>query len=294
VCPTKGTQVGTHTQGFSSGGGAMDAYAVPGVDFVRRLDDAQPAALGYREAPTGGEVHLARRRSDGLEVAVKIYSRRVTTERDRLRFEQEVAALKALADLPHLLAPLDAGVTDGQPYVINPYCPSGSLKDHLLTVGRLTTSEVRRIGVKLADALYRAHDQGLYHRNITPSNVLVDGNGEPQLSDFGLVSLALAGGDYHLYDGPRPYAAPEAFLPELMTTAADIYSLGATLYTLLAGTSLPPLSGPDPAADLPTVPRIMMSVIRRAVATDPAQRYKSAADLRDALTATQPGSLRRG
>ena len=281
----------------------MDTYAVPGVELVRRLDDAEAwvgvGAAGPPPVPDGrqegsrGEVHLARQRSDGLEVAVKIYARPVTTERDRLRFEQEVAALKAVADLPHLLAPLDAGVTNGQPYVINPYCPSGSMQDHLLTVGRMTTTEVRRIGVKLADALYRAHDQGLYHRNIKPSNVLVDGNGEPQLSDFGLVSLDLAGGDYRLPDAPRPYAAPEAFLPELMTASADIYALGATLYTLLAGTSLPPLAGPDPAADLPTVPRIMMSVIRRAVATDPAQRYASAAQLRDGLTATQPGSIRR-
>src|SRR5262245_14987102 len=231
VCPT-GARLSNPYPAVQVGGEAMDAdaFAVPGVDLVRRLDDAQSAQVGVREGSTAGEVHLARRRSDGLEVAVKIYARRVTTERDRLRFEQEVAALKALADLPHLLAPLDAGVADGQPYVINPYCPSGSLQDHLLTVGRLTTTEVRRIGVKLADALYRAHDQGLFHRTITPSNVLVDGNGEPQLSDFGLVSLALAGGDYPLYDGPRPYAAPEAFLPELMTAASDIYSLGATLY----------------------------------------------------------------
>jgi serine/threonine protein kinase len=226
-------------------------------------------------------------------VAVKIYHRPVTTERDRLRFEQEVAALKALSDLPHLLAPLDAGVVDGRAYLIYPFCPSGSLQDHLVTVGRLTTTEARRIGVKLAEALARAHDQGLYHRNVKPSNVLVDGNGEPQLADFGLVSLALAGGNYVLPEAVRPYAAPEAVLPELMTASADIYALGATLYALLAGTSLPPLTGPDPAADLPTVPRIMMSVIRRAVATDPAQRFASATQLRDALTATQPGTFRR-
>jgi serine/threonine protein kinase len=268
----------------------MDAYVVPGVDLVRRLDDVRPAFAGGGLA--AGEVHLGRR-ADGTEVAVKIYHRLLTTERDRLRFEQEVATLKALGDLPHLLAPLDAGVIDGRAYLINPFCPSGSLEDHLVTVGRLTATEARRIGVKLADALAQAHDQGLYHRNVKPSNVLIDGDGEPQLADFGLVTLVLAGGNYQLPDAARPYAAPEAVLPELMTASADIYALGATLYTLLAGAALPPLTGPDPAADLPTVPRIMMSVIRRAVATDPAQRFATATQLRDALTATQPGIHRR-
>jgi serine/threonine protein kinase len=270
----------------------METYAVPGLDLVRRLDDVRAQWPGEdpddERETAAGEVHLARRRSDGVEVAVKVYARRVAAERDRLRFEQEVAALKALTDLPHLLAPLDAGVAYGRAYLVNPYCPSGSLQDHLVTVGRLTTIEVRRIGVKLAEALGRAHDLGLYHRNIKPSNVLVDGDGEPQLADFGLVSLALAG-DYAVPDeGLRPYAAPEAFLPELMTAPADIYALGATLYALLAGTSLPPPTGPDPAADLPTVPRVMMSVIRRAVATDPDQRFASAVQMRDALAAAKP------
>jgi serine/threonine protein kinase len=271
----------------------MDAYALPGVDLVRRLnavwapDDGDPPdGLGL----SAGQVYLARRRSDDLEVAVKIYGRPVSTEKDRLRFEQEAAALKALADLPHLLAPLDAGVIDGQAYLVSPFCPSGSLQDHLVTVGRLTATEVRRIGVKLADSLARAHEQGLYHRNLKPSNVLVDSGGEPQLADFGLVSLALAGGDYQLPDGPRPYAAPEAFLPELMTAATDIYALGATLYALLAGTSPPPTVGP--VADLPTVPRVIMHVIRRAMAADPLERYPSAAGMRDALANTQPGSAR--
>jgi serine/threonine protein kinase len=270
----------------------MEAYAVPGVDLVRRLDDLRSEDTRDTLGLSAGEIYLARRRSDGLEVAVKIYDRRLSAERDRLRFEQEVAALKALADLPHLLAPVDAGVADGRAYVVTPYCPSGSLRDHVLAVGRLTATEVRRIGVKLADGLHRAHEQGIYHRNVKPSNVLIDGNGEPQLADFGLVSLALAGGEYLVPDGPRPYAAPEAFLPELMTAPADIFALGATLFTLLAGVSVPPPVGPEPVQDLPTVPRVVMSVIRRAVAADPAQRYGGASALRDALAATQPGIAR--
>ena len=198
--------------------------------------------------------------------------------------------MSGLSGVPHVVAIQETGVRAGHAYVVTEYCGAGSLQDHLRTVGRLTPIEVRRIGAKLAGALAAAHARGIYHRKVKPANILIDRDGEPALTDFGLVSLALSQGDF----GPplparaQPFSAPEAYLPELMSTAADIYSLGATLYALLAGG--PPRLPDGSAADgetvsgLPRVPWHLMTVIRRAMAPDPRERYPDAAELRATLT----------
>jgi serine/threonine protein kinase len=245
-----------------------------------------PAAHGVM---TVDEVYLGRRTSDGLEVAVKLYARPLRGSRDQLRFEQEVSALKSLLGLPHVLAPLGSGVVDGRAFVVSPFCPSGSLDDHLGTVGRFTPIEVRRIGGKIAGGLARAHQLGIVHRRVKPANVLIDADGEPQLADFGLVSLTLADGGALTPDGSRAFSAPEAYLPELMSVSSDVYSLGATLYALLAGWS-PRTDDPlasfvdgDSVADLPHVPPALMRVLRLAIAMDPQDRYPDMSLLADAL-----------
>ena len=151
---------------------------------------------------------------------------------------REVESLRSLAGEPYVVAVHSAGVTpQDRAFVVTDYCPAGSLYDHLTTVGRFTPAEVRRIGVKLASALAGAHDRDIFHRNVKPANVLIDPSGEPALTDFGIVALATSNGDYTppVPSTQRAYVAPEAFLPELMSAAADVYALGATLYALLAG-----------------------------------------------------------
>jgi serine/threonine protein kinase len=254
----------------------------PGLIRVRRINDAA------RTDP----VYLALRIADATEVAVRVYRAPVRAARDRARFEREVAALRALAGSPHVLAPRDAGfTTTDRPYVVTDYCRAGSLQDHLTGVGRLTPTEVRRAGAALALTLARAHRRGVVHRRISPANVLVTAGGTPALTDFGLVSVDTADGRYQppRSTRTRPFLAPEAFLPELMAPAADIYALGATLYALLAGwgprtadPSAPTLDG-DSLADLPKVPFALMSIIRTAMALDPRERYDDAEQLAAAL-----------
>jgi len=235
------------------------------------------------------EVYLGRRSSDGLQVAVKVYARPLRGARDEQRFEHEVSKLTALAGLPHVLAPIGAGVVDGRAFVVTAFCPSGSLHDHLGTVGRFTPLEVRRIGLKIAGGLARVHEAGVVHRRVKPANILVDADGEPQLADFGLVSLTLADGGAMTPDGGRAFAAPEAYLPELMSALSDVYSFGATLYALLAGWSprvddpLRPYLEGDSVADLPHVPPRLMRVLRLALAMDPQDRYPDLTTLSDAL-----------
>jgi serine/threonine protein kinase len=255
---------------------------LPGLVYVRRLNDR----------PGKDQILLAVRQSDEAEVAVRVYRRTVTYERDRIRFEQEATALKALADEPHVVRIDEIGLAaSGHPYLVMEYCQSGSLHDHLTTVGRFTPAEVRRIGAKVARALGAAHRREIYHRGVTPTNILINSLGEPVLTDFGFVTLSTVDGNY-TPPAKRvlpPYAAPEAYLPELMNGASDIYSLAATLYALLAGWA-PRAADPlavaidgDTLADLPRVPWALMTVIRYAMAHDPAKRFRDAFDFADAL-----------
>jgi serine/threonine protein kinase len=245
---------------------------VPGIVCVRRVNS------GFAV----DETFLALRIAGATEVAVRVYSQPIRSDHDRLRFDHEVARLRVLEGQPHVLVPQETGVTaDGHPYIVTEYCTAGSLHDHLVKVGRFTPTAVRTIGAKLAIALGSAHRREVYHRGVKPTNILLNRAGEPMLSDFALVSVTTADGQYVPLapEAHRPYMAPEAFLPELMAAEADIYSLGATLYALLAGWA--PRAG-DPLApaidgttviDLPKVPFALMSIIRRAMALDPRERY---------------------
>jgi serine/threonine protein kinase len=260
----------------------MVGYDLPGLVCVRRVNDGFSRDL----------VFVALRVSDGEEVAVRVYDRRLSDEHDRTRFTEEVAAITGLADQDHVLAPREAGVSaDGKPYVVTEYCVAGSMHDHLTTVGRFTPTEARRIGAKVASALGAVHERGIVHRNVKPANILINAVGEPALTDFAIVSLETASGDYALPTAPtqRAYAAPEAFLPELMSAKTDIYSLGATLYALLAGWA-PRAADPlaividgETLVDLPKVPWALMQIVRRAMAIDPQERYRDAYEFSAAL-----------
>jgi serine/threonine protein kinase len=265
-------------------GGGRIASDPPGYVCLRQLSSERAV----------DQLFLARRLVDGSDVVLRIFDRTVGALRDRQRFEQEVAGLKALDDVPHVLPILDAEVRpNGQAYVVTRYCVAGSFHDHVQSMGRMSAVEVRRVGVKLAGALAAIHRRDILHRNVAPSNVLIDDAGEPVLTDFGLVALSVSGS--FLPESGReqmPFLAPEAYLPELMTAAADIYALGATLYALLAGTgphaanlARLPLTG-ELLPDLPRVPWSLMSVLRRTMALDSRDRFVDAADLRAALLAS--------
>jgi serine/threonine protein kinase/WD40 repeat protein len=155
-----------------------------------------------------------------------------------------------------------------------------------------------RIGSEVADALAHAHREGILHRDVKPSNLILDGQGSPWLADFGLAkseletaSLTVAGDVV----GTVGYMPPERFGGE-GDARSDIYSLGATLYEMLA--LRPPFEDTDRRRLLrmvldedpaplgrvaPAVPRDLGTVIRKAMAREPSRRYSTAADLRDDL-----------
>jgi hypothetical protein len=162
----------------------------------------------------------------------------------------------------------------------------------------MSPAQVRDIGVRISDALAAAHAAGVLHRDIKPANILVNRYGLVGLSDFGLAAIMAAeGGQSTSRDALTPaYASPETFRGEEPTAAADIYSLAATLYALLAGRPPRFPAGPgepgiatiialhdQPVDDVPGTPPGLMAILRHGLAANPAARPPSAAAFRDAL-----------
>ncbi|WP_208868701.1 protein kinase domain-containing protein [Microbispora triticiradicis] len=254
-----------------------------------------------------GVVYRARQLAVGREVALKVDNRVLVSDRDRRRFMREVTSAGALSGHPHVADVYDAGVLgDGRPYMVLELCPNGSLADRLRDGGPLDPREVRDIGVRIADALAAAHALGVLHRDVKPANILVNSYGMVALSDFGLATMPGAGGAVPgevsvTRESLTPaYAPPEAFDLTEPTAAGDVYSLAATLYALLHGR---PPRFPEhgvvniavvmalhrlPVPDIPGVPAALTAVLRHGMASDPAQRIRTAAELRDALAALAP------
>ena len=193
----------------------------------------------------------------GREVAVKVDNRVLFTERDRRRFIREVTAAGRLSGHPHVIDVYDAGtLEDGRPFLVMELCPAGSLNDALRKNGPMPVAQVRDVGIRLADALAAAHASGVLHRDIKPANILVNRFGMVGLSDFGLASIVSAHGDQTASrEALTPaFSSPETFRGEEPTVLADVYSLAATLYTLLSGR--PPRFPAD--GRLPSFATIMM------------------------------------
>jgi serine/threonine protein kinase len=247
----------------------------------------------------------------GREVAVKVDNRVLLSERDRRRFVREVTAAGRLSGHPHVIDVFDAGtLDDGRPYLVMELCPAGSLNDALRRDGPMAPARVCDIGIRIADALAAAHAAGVLHRDIKPANILINRYGMVGLADFGLASIVAAEGEQSATrEALTPaYASPESFQCDEPTVAADIYSLAATLYALLAGRpprfpageKSPSLATimrlhAEPIGDVPGTPPELMALLRRSLATDPTERPASAAALRDALAAlgAPPGGPRR-
>lgn len=241
----------------------------------------------------------------GRETAVKVDSRALHSERDQRRFFREVTAAGRLSGHPNVIDVYDAGMLrDGRPYMVMELCPGGSLNDELRRHGPLAPASVCQIGVSLSDALAAAHALGILHRDLKPANVLINRYGVVGIADFGLASIIAASGEQTVSrDALTPaYAPPESFRKEEPSPAADVYSMAATLYALMAGRPPRfPASGESPGVatilalhgqqveDIPGVPGRMMDILRECLAADPSRRLPSAASLRDELAALLGG-----
>jgi serine/threonine protein kinase len=272
-----------------------------------------PGLSGLTVLARGGYATVFRAIQDSVdrEVAVKIENRTLETERDQRRFLREARASGRMSSHPHVVDLIDVGVTeDGHPYLIMELC-RGSYADRL-KLGPLDPTEVRDLGVKIADALADSHSLGVLHRDVKPANILYSRFGEPALADFGLAILTEVRDVSITLDVLTPaYAPPELFKSGTPPSEAiDVYALAATLYAMLRGH--PPRWDPErtPSVarllemfeeqipDLPGIPPALTAVLRDAMCNNAADR-PSAAQLRDRLAAVvmpinDPPPARRG
>lgn len=259
------------------------------------------------EVGRGGNaiVYRARQLAFDRVVALKVLARVDLDEQALHRFERECKAAGALSWHPHIVAVYDAATTEaGMPYLSMEYLEGGALSGLIEDRGRLGWEEVAVIGVQLAGALETAHQSGTLHRDVKPENVLIGHYGEVKLTDFGIAALEHGAGTITaagVVTATIAHAAPEVLAGQRATAASDVYSLGSTLFTLLA--RKPAFVEPtdevftaailrvtnDPVPDLRAygVPETMARLVERAMAKDPSERPESAAELGRALQEAQ-------
>jgi len=192
-----------------------------------------------------GIVYRARQRRLNRLVALKLISTgdRATPEFiDRFRIEAEAAAS---LDHPNIIPIYEIGEAKGRHFFSMRLAEGGSLADRLASGGQMDVRTCVQLLIKLSRAVHYAHQRGILHRDMKPSNVLLDAAGEPLLTDFGLAKLIER--DTRITHtmallGTPAYISPEqAAGKKGLTTAVDVYGLGAVLYEMLSG--VPPFAG---------------------------------------------------
>jgi TolB-like protein/tRNA A-37 threonylcarbamoyl transferase component Bud32 len=248
-----------------------------------------------------GVIYRARQQHSRRIVAVKrILAHQVNSHETLVRFRREAESVASL-DHPNILPIYEVSESEeGLPFFSMKYATGGSLRAAAPTL-RPKPRECVRLVAKVARGIAYAHGKGVVHRDLQPGNILLDENGEPMVSDFGLAKWLDQSSDLTRTLetlGTPGYIAPEqAECPTAeLTSAADIYSLGAILFYLLAGR--PPFVGPNvlsvihqaaatPAPRLrslaPSLDRDLETIVARCLEHDPTARFQSAGALADDL-----------
>jgi serine/threonine protein kinase len=233
------------------------------------------------------------------EVALKVLHPQLLVDTSFVRrFEQEALTTASLRH-PAIISIYDVGQEGGRFYIAMELAAGGNLAQLIGERGRIPWGEMLRILQPLAAALDYAHGQNVIHRDLTPSNILLDKQIRPLLSDFGLAALInQVESSFATIDGiagTPSYVAPEIWNKNAASPASDLYALGCIVYEMLTGEKLfsgaSPIQilyahsrGPQfPAVWPESVPEGIAEVLSRAIAEMPADRYQSATALWQAL-----------
>jgi serine/threonine protein kinase len=237
------------------------------------------------------DVYLYEQDRPRRKVAVKVLLSDLKTEGARRRFESEANLMAQLSSHPYIVTIFEAEVTDdGHSYLAMEYCSRPSL-DVRYRRQRFSVDEVLAVGIQVASAVETAHRAGIAHRDIKPANILVTDYNRPALTDFG-ISGTLAGDADEDSGMSIPWSPPEQFTDGAVDgVMVDVWALGATLYTLLAGRSPFVMPGADnsqrelinrisntpvPRLGRADVPESLELALSTAMAKSPQSRYSSA------------------
>jgi len=252
-----------------------------------------------------GAVYRASEEGLGRKVAVKVIAPELASdERFRERFLRE-SRIAASLDHPHVIPIYQAGEEDGVLFLAMRYVEGSDLAKLVAENGALEPKRAVELLSQIAEALDAAHEKGLVHRDVKPSNVLIAeaaGREHCYLGDFGLTKrtgslsgVSVAGEIV----GTLEYVAPEQITGDPLDERADVYSLGCVLYECLTGQSPFPRATDvallwahvheeptPPSKARPDLPKELDTVLARALAKEPGRRYRSAGEL---LAATRSG-----
>lgn len=290
---------------------------------MARPTSSPPELKGFRylrQLGSGGfsDVYLYEQALPKRSVAVKVLDE--LTADNRASFAAEANLMAQLSAHPYIVSIHHADVSDdGRPFFVMEYCSGPSLADRYKRQP-FTVPEALRTGVRLSSAIATAHSAGILHRDIKPANVLTNEYGWPALTDFGISSLvedelpshtttlaALAGSGSTTGSQSVglsvPWSPPEMFEDDPKPDVrSDVFSLAATIYTLLAGRtpfevpgksnqSIELMGRIERGAITPMarddVPPALLAVLRKGMAVDRTQRYANAVDFARALQAIE-------
>jgi serine/threonine protein kinase len=265
---------------------------IPGFSYVELLGSG-----GF------ADVFLYEQRMPRRRVAIKVLLAESLTEGARESFDAEANLMAQLSTHPSIVTIYQADIAgDGRPYLAMEYCPKPNLGARYRRE-KISVAEALRIGIQVAGAVETSHRAGILHRDIKPANILVTEYNRPALTDFGISVALVGGGEQESVGMSIPWSPPEVFGSAPQSgVAADIYSLGATVYTILAGRS--PFEVPGGAnSGLDLIARIQSSpltttgradvppsleqVLATAMAKREHERYSSALEFARALQKVQ-------
>ncbi|MBX3094663.1 MAG: serine/threonine protein kinase [Cryobacterium sp.] len=276
--------------------------------MARRAPSTPPVIPGYtyvRPLGSGGfaDVFLYEQDMPRRVVAVKVLLSDAINPEVLRTFNAEADVMARLSAHPSIVSIFQASISaDGRPYLAMEYCPD--TMSARMKRGDLPVTDVLDAGVRIAAALETAHRSNLLHRDIKPSNILVTSMGTPVLADFGIASAISSDEETGVLAMSVPWSSPEVLSESTAgTVASEVWSLGATLYTLLAARS--PFEHSDrskntsalikaratkavytPVGRLDVAPEIE-AVLAKCMSKDPAKRFESMYALAEELRRVQ-------
>ncbi len=274
--------------------------------------DERPVILGGRyrveqELGRGGMAKVFRGTDTvlGRPVAIKVLAPRFADDASFVqRFRREAQAAARLSN-PNVVGVFDTGTDDGVHYIVMEYVEGRTLAEELAGGGRIVPERAIEIAQAVCDALAAAHEQGVIHRDIKPGNIMITPSGRVKVADFGIARMTTSAETIEQTAavlGTAAYLSPEQAKGEPVDARSDLYSLGCVLYEMVTGR--PPFVGDSPVAVAskqvleppvppsrlnPDVSPELEAVILRALAKNPANRYASAAEMRQDLERARRG-----
>src|SRR4051812_44622757 len=270
-----------------------------------------PQVLGERYEIGGvlgrggmAEVHRGRDLRLGREVAVKVL--RSDLARDpsfQVRFRREAQAAASL-NHPAIVAVYDTGedrtTTGATPYIVMEYVEGETLRDVIRREGHLSSERAMSLSADICGALDFSHRNGIVHRDVKPGNVMITPQGTVKVMDFGIARAvsdsAATMTSTAAVIGTAQYLSPEQARGESVDARSDVYSVGCLLYELVTGA--PPFTGDSPVSVAyqhvredprlpssinPEIPPELDAILLKAMSKNPANRYQSAAEMRNDL-----------